>query len=226
MRLTSRENWFTLLTVEKCTGIVLSVLDFKESDQIATLFSPGGLVKIFVKRRRLPIITPLTEGEFHYVTGRGDLHRFRDGTIHQQNLRLRERYENIEAAGICVQAILKSQWPGKPAPHLYNLLRYFLHKIPEVERPLDLATIFLTKTLKHEGLLQQTESCAFCDVKPSHRFGGERVCSIHAGPKALQLTEQQEAFFMQIAEGRSLSDLLNHPIEINTQIAQLFEQAF
>ncbi|MCH9627346.1 MAG: DNA repair protein RecO [Chlamydiales bacterium] len=160
------------------------------------------------------------------MTGRGDLHRFRDGTIHQQNLRLRERYENIEAAGTCVQAILKSQWPGKPAPHLYNLFHYFLKKIPEVERPLDLATIFLTKTLKHEGLLQQTESCAFCDKKPTHRFGGERVCSIHAGTSALQLIEQEERLFMRIAEGRSLTELLEHPIKINSQIAQLFEQAF
>jgi len=212
--------------MEHCVGVVLSVLAFRESDQIVTIFSPEGLIKLFVKRKRLPLMVPLTEGEFLFVAGRGDLYRFRDGTILNQNLKLRERLENLEAASRLVQAILKSQWPGKGAPRLYHLFCYFLRLIPEVEQPEELASVFLVKTLKHEGLLQQTDRCCVCEKEPNSRFGGERFCEEHAPKAALQFTAQEEKRLVEIAEGRSLKELLTEPFEQHDQVATLFDQAF
>jgi len=212
--------------MEHCVGVVLSVLAFRESDQIVTIFSPEGLIKLFVKRKRLPLMAPLTEGEFLFVAGRGDLYRFRDGTILNQNLKLRERLENLEAASRLVQAILKSQWPGKDAPRLYHLFCYFLRLIPEVEQPEELASVFFVKTLKHEGLFQQTDRCCVCEKEPNSRFGGERFCKEHAPIEALQLTAQEEKRLVEIAEGRSLKELLTEPFEQHDQVATLFDQAF
>ncbi|MCC5831694.1 MAG: DNA repair protein RecO [Chlamydiales bacterium] len=212
--------------MERCFGVVLSVLDFRESDQIVTLFTPGGIIKFFVKRRRSPLVAVLNEGEFVYVAGRGEMHRLRDGTILEQHGRLRERLENLEAAGKLVQAIRKSQMPGKAAPHLYQLFCYFLRVIPEVERPLDVAALFLVKTLKHEGIFQLLERCSLCENPPLARYGGERFCREHAPIEAVELSMEEEKRLQELAEGRSLKELLAKPIELHEQISLFFNQIF
>jgi len=212
--------------MDRCVGVVLSVLAFRESDQIVTVFSPGGLIKFFVKRRRSPLLTTLTEGEFVYVVGRGDMHRFRDGTILEQHLKLRDRFESLEAAGKLAQAILKSQMPGKVAPHLYQLFCYFLRIIPAVEQPGDLVSLFQVKTMKHEGLFQQLNRCSVCEKAPNFRYGGERFCPEHAPRGALELTREEEKRLSELAEGRSLKELLAKPDELHEPISTLFNQAF
>lgn len=212
--------------MERCVGVILSVLDFRESDRIATVFSPEGIIKFFVKRQRTPLLAVLNEGEFVYAAGRGEMHRMRDITVLEQHVRLRERLENLEAAGKLVQAIQRSQMPGKAAPQLYQLFCYFLRMIPDVERPLDLAALFLIKTLKHEGLFQLLERCSVCENAPLARYGGERFCKEHAPTGALKLTFQEEKELTELAEGRSLKELLDKPIALHNQIVQFFYQTF
>ncbi len=209
-----------------CVGVVLSVLAFQESDQIVTVFSPSGIVKFFVKRKRSPLLSALTEGEFVYAAGRGDMNKFRDGSILEQHLKLRDRLENLEAAGKLVQAVMQSQMPGKAAPHLYQLFCYCLRMIPEVERPLDLAALFLVKTLKHEGLFQQLQRCTACEKNPSSRYGGERYCAEHAPRGSLKLNYEEEERLIELANGRSLKELLAKPLEQHAQITTLFDQEF
>lgn len=209
--------------MERCLGIVLSILSFKESDRIATVFTPGGLVKFIIKQKNTPLIAVLTEGEFHFITGRSDLLRFREGSILNQHLELRARLECIEAAGKMAQAILKSQLPGKAVPHLYQLFCYCLRMLPACERPQDLLSLFLIKTLKHEGLLQTEPCCSFCEEQPTLRFGGERFCKEHAPKEALKFTEEEERELFQLAEGRSLKEILIKPLHLNA--LALFNQA-
>lgn len=212
--------------MNRCVGVVLSVLDLNESDRIATVFSPSGLIKFFVKRNRGSLLTILTEGEFVYVAGKSDLHHFRDGTILNQNIRLRERLENMEAAGYLVRALLKSQFPGKTAPHLYQLFCYLLQMIPQVESPSELAAIFLIKTLVHEGLFQKSLHCTVCQKPPLARFGGERFCLEHAPEGALEISSADEGYLATIVEGRSLNNLLTNKIELISIANTLFNQSF
>ncbi len=219
--------WNTLSFVERCFGIVLSVLDFREKDQIVTVFSPGGLIKFFIRGKRSPLMVCLTEGEFVYAEGRGELNRFRDGTIINQNLRLRERFESLEAAGRVVRGVLQSQLLGKAAPDLYQLMRFILRMLPDVEHPEDLATIFLIKALKHEGLFQQSHQCSLCDgATASLRYGGERFCTQHAPLEALKLTDLEERRLVEVAEGRVLKELLTQPLGLQRHVDTLFSQAF
>lgn len=213
--------------MECCVGVILSVLAFRESDQIATVFTPGGILKFFIKRKRSPALSVLVEGEFVYALRKGDMHRFCDGTIVQQNLRLRERLENLEAAGKLVQAIQKSQMPGKAAPRLYQLFCYFLRMIPEVERPMDLASLFLIKTLKHEGLFQQMARCSACEQAPKAWYAGERFCREHAPKGALELSPKEEKLLLDIAEKRSLKELLASSLaSVQEPVSTLFNQTF
>lgn len=211
--------------MDRCIGVILSILAFRENDTIATLFSNRGILKLMIKTKRPP--PPVfTEYEFLFKLGQGELARYRDGSILNQHLQLRDRFENLEAAGKLAQAILKSQMPGKAAPDLYQLFSYFLCQIPQTETPEDLVAIFLLKTLKHEGLLQQHPHCSVCSLKPSYRFGGERYCKAHAPPPALYFTDEEERQLICLSEGRCLGQLLSQPISLHAPIATLFDQVF
>lgn len=207
-------------------GTVLSTLPFQEEQQIATLFSPDGILKLFLTQRYAALTLSFTEGEFLCTLGKGTLYRLREGSILFQHLRLRERLENLEAAGLLAQAVLKSQWPGKAAPALYHLFSSLLRSIPDQEDPSLVASLFQVKTWKHEGVLQQTNRCSLCDQLPRWRFGGERFCHDHAPLHALSLNEEEEEELRLLAEGRSLRQLLAHPIRIKEKIARLFDQTF
>lgn len=205
-------------------GVILSVLDFREKNRIATIFSPEGLVKLVGQRSSL--LTALTEGEFLFTEGRGDLGKLRDGTILDQHLRLRKRFESLEAAGKMAQAVLKTQWPGKEAPQLFHLFKTLLRLIPEVEQPEELTSIFLVKTMKHEGVLQLLDQCSYCERQPCKRFGGERFCQEHAPEGALELSEEEEKQLNQIAEERSSKRLTGQLKGLYKPIESLFNQVF
>ena len=207
--------------MQKSVGIVLSTLSLKESDQILTLFSPEGLLKIFVKRRRLTLATLLTEGEFVFELGRGDLVRFRDGTILDQHLSLRERLESLEVAGELTQAVLRSQWQGKSSPRLYALFRHLLQKIPHIEAPQKLVSLFLLKVLRHEGELQLSGGCSVCGSAPTHRYGGERFCSLDAPRGSLEVSDEEEKRLEHLAQTRSLESVEELPLA-----QALFNQVF
>ncbi|MEZ5315384.1 MAG: DNA repair protein RecO [Chlamydiales bacterium] len=212
--------------MKSCIGIVLSVLDFQENGRILTVFSPNGLMKFVAKKRHSPLFTVLNQGEFVYAIGKGELHRFWDGKILSQYLALRERLESLETAGILVRGIQKSQMLGKPAPQLYQLFCYCLHAISTVDNPFDIASIFLVKTMKHEGLFQTLNQCSICQLPPSLRYGGERFCA-HHGPKgALELTLEEEKWLIKFTEGRSLKQLLIEPTNLLDKITILFNQTF
>lgn len=215
-------------------GVVLQTFPFKEYDRILTLFTPGGLLKLFVKGRKQNFLqqsaltAPLTIGEYFYIQGRSDLHRFRDGTIFHQNMRIRDNLEALQTANKLIQTILSSQWPGKPSPHLYILFRHFLQKISETEHPQRLIAAFLLKTLKHEGILQLQNICSICQGFTSYRLGGECYCEEHASPQAIFFTSPEEELLQKLATSRSFEEIvsLSRTSELEENIETLFKQAF
>src|SRR5690242_12913797 len=96
-------------------AIVLQAISFKEYDRNLTLFSPQGVLKLFVRARKrdyfhfAALTSPLTHAEFHYRLGRKDLHYLSEGAIIKQHLRIREQYETLTAAEKMIQAVLHSQ---------------------------------------------------------------------------------------------------------------------
>lgn len=210
-------------------AVVLQSFPFKEYDRILTLFSPLGILKLFVKGRKRDYLqltalsSPLTHGEFHYTLGRRELHRMNDGTIINQNLRIRECFGAWTSAEKMVSALLLSQWPGKPATRLFQLFTRVLSYLPESADPQSLSTAFLLKILRHEGVL---ELCT--PLQPTSRFAGERYSPTDAPQGALSFSEEEEETLAELALSRSLTHLSEQKLssEFHQKIGALFSQAF
>jgi DNA repair protein RecO (recombination protein O) len=215
-------------TLIRSEAIVLQGIVFKEYDRILTLFAPHGLFKLFAKGTKrdyfhfAALTTPLTLAEFHYTQGRKDLHRLYEGSVLNQNIHLRERYETLMAAERLVAALLHSQWIGKPAPKLYHLFSLFIGHLSAVKDPYLLVTAFLLKILAHEGVLHLDTPCS------THRYGGERYPSSEAPPGALFFSQEEETLLTQLTLCRSLAQFSYYQQnkEFQTKIELLFEQTF
>jgi DNA repair protein RecO (recombination protein O) len=149
--------------LEKVEGIVLRSLPYREQEKILTLFTAErGLISLIVKKiskkssHLLALSSLFCQGEFLYEKGNSDLYRFLDGSLLDEHLFLRQNWRYLEAASKLTKALLHSQLPGKPAPHLYALFISYLRQIPHFEEPLGLFASFYLKLLHHEGVLGAT----------------------------------------------------------------------
>lgn len=165
----------------------------------------------------------MTLAEFHYTSGRKDLHRLFEGSILKQHVRIRDRYETLSAAENMIQALLRSQWAGKPAPKLFQLFTLFIEHLPASQIPSCLSTAFLLKILKHEGILHLCTP-----LEASFRFAGERYPQPEAPPGALLFTAEEEEWLAILALARSFVTIDSQPLspEFQKKIETLFSQAF
>lgn len=201
---------------QKNHGIVLRNIPFQERDLLLTLFTAEqGIVKLIVKggqsrkRRLQALCSPLSQGEFIYLPGKGEIGRFRDGTLKNSFPKLREDYDTLKSAGNLLRTILKSQLSEKPAPLLYQSLERFLQYLPEVRHPPTFELIFYLKVLIHEGLLHLDPHCQQCGKIESEIFlsGGQSFCSQHRPTPAVMLTNQEFTTVQSLADSRSLEFL-------------------
>lgn len=168
----------------KTEGIVLKTVPFKENDRILSLFTPDyGVISLYVRglsKKNTALInltTPLCRAEYLFRKKRSDLYHFIDGSIIDLHLPLRRSYHHLASAGKMVQAISKSQMPGKSGKRLYQLLSAYLKKLPETSFPETFWASFALKLLKHEGLLSVDPLCLLCkQLDASHLFMGESRC--------------------------------------------------
>lgn len=140
-------------------GVILHRTVFRERDQICSLFTPDvGVLKLIVKgraKRGKAALTysPLMRVEVSYAERRGEIHACEEIHLLQSYMNLRQTLGQLEAACSLLKAVEVSQWPGKPAPLLHQLLLFYLDKIPVVRDPTALIASFQLKILRHEGLL-------------------------------------------------------------------------
>ena len=147
---------------EKTDGIVLRSQDYKERHRIITLFTPEGLMSLIVRgisrknARLLSLTTPFCHGEYHYIKGRSELMFFRDGSVIDDHLHLRQSLKALQTAGSLAHAILSSQMAGKPAPALFALYKSYHGQVAQFNLENDpeiLLSSFYLKLLKYEGYL-------------------------------------------------------------------------
>jgi DNA repair protein RecO len=203
-------------------AVVLQAIPFKEYDRILTLFSPSGLLKLFLKSSKrnylhtAALASPFTCADFHFTPGRKDLHRFEEGNIVNQHLSLRMDYETFLAAESMIHNVLRSQSIGKPAPKLYILFRMFLEHLPS--NPSSIATAFSLKIMLHEGILQ------LGPLQATERYAGEITNLVGA----ISFSPQEEEWLTALTLARSLSQITNHqlPGDFRKKIEALLTQAF
>lgn len=164
-------------------GLVLRSIDYRDRQKIVTLFTPEGLFSFIIKGlnpkkpQLLQLTTPLTLAEYELKETRGELYRFVDGTPHTSHPSLRSSYATLEAGLTIAGHLLSTQLPGKPAPALYQLTLSYLANLPR--DPATLLASFRIKLLKHEGLLNLSPNCLYCDRPALFLSRGESTCDKH-----------------------------------------------
>lgn len=143
-------------------GIVLKSIPYQDKHRIITLFTEShGLLSVllqnFSKSRfgMQNVSSTLSHGEFHLKKGRGDLYLFRDATLLDAFLPIRQDLEKLLFAGKLLKIIHKTQYPEKPSPLLFALLKNYLNKIKTSPPSEILLVSFYVKILSHEGLLPE-----------------------------------------------------------------------
>lgn len=220
-----------MLLHEKDEGIVLKSIDYKDQQKIITLFTLNrGIISLIVKginRKRTHLLTlasPLTHAEYHFSIRRSDLYTFQDGSPLNTHYQLRENLNHLQTAVSFAEALLSSQFPGKPAPALYQLLLVYLKYLPRFPDPSPLRASFLLKLLKHEGHLSVADQCSHCDAPPSHFSMGEGLCRAHAPSYATPLSQEQWTTLALLADARAIPQLQG--LNLEPELAQKIEKFF
>jgi DNA repair protein RecO (recombination protein O) len=204
------------MQISHTQGLIFKVIDFREYDQIMTVFTPDkGIVKWIFKIRKPSKtsprvkISPLMQGEFTYSETKGEIWKCRELIIYNYYLKLRGDYSLLESAGRMINTVIDSQPLHKPAPKLYKQLITYLEKIPFTTNLPALELSFILKILKNEGVANTHLQCSVCQnlLQSLYIWQGEHFCAMHAPAGALLFNEDETLAWMQLAACSSFSQL-------------------
>lgn len=137
-------------------GVILSVVPFKERDEIATVFTPEGKISLIRKWGRTGkkgALTPLTRCEFFFEEGRGELKKLKEMRLIDPFFSHRNDFETLKAALSCLKAIQMTQEGEAPSEPLYRLLIKILEALPTFPDKAVLLSLFYLKILLYEALI-------------------------------------------------------------------------
>jgi recombinational DNA repair protein (RecF pathway) len=178
-------------------------------------------------------LQPFCRIELITSKGKSDLYYYKDGSLIENyyakcTSELAPQF--LSGAAALAQTILTSQFLGKPAPKLFQLLDMYLKGMALTIAMHNLISSFQLKLLAHEGLLSSHAQCCSCDSLLSSLWlgsGGEFYCKEHSPAYSIFLkeTEAQQMFFL--AKSRKLQEIITCPsdLQLSWKIHQFFEQA-
>lgn len=222
---------------KRTEGMVLHLLPFGDYDQIATIFTrENGVIKLIIKggmshkRQKNAPLSALTRAEFVYTVGRGELHTSQEITPLERYHHHNRSFAHLETACAMVQALRQSQLLEKPAPMLYELLLLLLKGLENSDQPRTWLSAFLLKILRHEGVVDQFDTCSHCEtpLKNVYVSQGEAFCELHIPLLALVFSDEEAHFLRLLLETRRVSELNTLTIceDLHTKINNLFNSAF
>lgn len=223
------------MTQPPTEAIVLNATPFQDHHQIVSFFTPNlGLCKGIClyskspKNARFGIFAPLHHVEVIFRESKNDLLKIQAGSLLNAHPFLRTSYDALEAALALLAGVLKSQFPHKPAPLLFQLLKSYLEMFKEARSPKALLASFQLKLLRHEGLLAVTNSCGLCQEEPASIaiHEGQVVCSSHSNTSGL--TEEETALFYALALSTSTGLLKELEVQdgLAMKVHSLFNASF
>lgn len=185
------------MTVETIEGIVIKSINYQDSKRIITLFTHQGLLTLMATvypKQPLSVLltTPLCIAEFCYKKNPSDLHFLKEGSVLHSHLSYNTSYARLQSAFLILKSLLVSQLPAKPAPLLYQLVKLYLKQLPVMHYPHNLASSFMLKVLKHEGLLSLEGLCVNCHAEEASSFyDGAAYCNECKPHDALCFTQDE-----------------------------------
>lgn len=151
--------------VQTTEGVILRTFPFRDHHQILTLFTPDqGLIKLIYKGsgkkkglQTRPIA--LSRVEVCYKENRNsELLSCEDIHLLESFQSLRTELARLEAACDLLHVLYTSQLVGRPSSLLYQLLIFYLTKLPQASDPWVISSSFRLKILHYEGYLSFEES--------------------------------------------------------------------
>ena len=223
--------------ISKCEGIILKCFPFKESDLILKVLTREKGIASFImkggqssKRRGGTPLGPLIHAELTYFQGNSELLQLREAVLIDGFASLRESYDHLEAALLMIKKVLVSQIGQKPAPNIFNLLHYYLKRLPALDTPRILSCSFTLKVLLHEGLFDPVNRCSVCreDLAELLLSEGQSFCPLHAPGQAQSFTLDEAGRLMLLAYGRDFNALAACPWDssLEEKIEAIFSVAF
>lgn len=201
----------------KAEGIVVKSIPYRNDDCILTLFTPlKGLMPLFLrngykakKHAGSGALSPLSVVEIIYTNGRGELYPCREISVVRHHLELRKNLSILQTACEILQLISRTQQPDKPAPELYQLLLLYLSKLPEITHPDVLASSFLLKLLRYEGVFPLLSHCSVCSALLQDTWidACEPFCRPHAPSGAWHLTQEERHLVETLAYCRDFKQI-------------------
>jgi DNA repair protein RecO (recombination protein O) len=212
-------------------GIILQTLNFQDFDQIATVFTPMGLIKLIIKganhsRRNPSKPSPMALGEFVYTQGKSELFKCLEFSLTKQYSAIRTSLSALEAACDILHAIIESQLPHKPAPDLYHLILWTFGKLPSCIDPHALAVSFRLKILRHDGLIRLHTCCNVCGSRLIRAYvaSGETLCQKDAPPHHLLLELNELEVLCSLLDFRVFSEIAG--IQISSTLRDKIKRLF
>lgn len=216
----------------KTEAIVLSVIPFQDAHQIATLFTPNlGLCKAIGSHSRSPknalfgALTPLNHIEVIFRPSRGDLLKIESTHLLNAHSGMRKDYDRLKLACDMLKCMAESQFPNKPAPLLFELLKSYLGLMMEAKSPDAILASLQLKLLRHEGLIAVTNACPLCGAEPKEISldEGKTVCLSHRPENGLN--EEETTYFYALALANSIKILkeIEIPATLPIKVLSLFD---
>lgn len=221
-----------------CTeAIILNATPFQDHHQIVSFFTPDlGLCKGICLHGKSPknaqfgVFAPLHHVEVIFRESKNDLLKIQTGSLLNGHPFLRTSFDALQAACKLLAVVSKSQFPHKPSPMLFQLLKSYLEMFKEAKSPKTLLASFQLKLLRHEGLLAVTNRCALCQEEPASiaLHEGQVVCGSHHNSSLYLLSEEETALFYALALTTSMSLLQELEVQDSLvfKIDSLFEESF
>jgi DNA repair protein RecO (recombination protein O) len=220
---------------QRTEGIVLRAIPFRDYDHILSLFTPeAGMMKLLVhasrsKRRGLQgLCIPLTKVEVVYREKEGEIFSCQEMALIEPYAHVRTDLNRLEAACDLLHAVCCSQLVGKPAPLLYELLCFFLERIPQAASPAALALCFRLKLLKHEGLAAFPLMCSSCGqllLAEAYICGLEGWCMSHRPVGSFAWSQKSIELINRLAACQSYREICAEEItpQLQKQVTHFFE---
>ena len=177
-------------------GFCLSAKPIAEHDQLLTIFTAElGLLRIYARGILRPqkkawqlLARPASVSELQLTRGRSDLWNLADGQLLYYPDGMNHSWDQLQGILSMIRTILDTQWLGKPAPELMELLLACTQQLANSYHP-SLLALFYLKLLTYEGHFPFSLHCSACGeacTENLHLDGqADVLCRAHAPPDAL-----------------------------------------
>ncbi|MBM3183769.1 MAG: DNA repair protein RecO [Chlamydiae bacterium] len=210
----------------KNQGVLLHAIPYLGHGRILKVFTKDGLITLIGKSKKFATLSPFCIGEWVYKKQKSELFSLTEYSMEHPLLDLRASYTTLTSAISIAEALLSSQLPLKPAPHLYLLLCSYLKNLPRFRTPEILSLSFRMKLLLHEGLIDLRLKCKFCEELGACLQDGETVCQLHKEKRAIDFSLDEWQIVQIMTLTKNFADLINMdwPPNLKPKIDALFQE--